>query len=338
MKRAILLFGFFFFSATAFSQNTLIVDNTGSAPAGDHIYTNLQDAIDAAQAGDVIQVMPSPTSYGNVEIPSTKEEITIVGDGYLSGKPVKTLIQSVTIRGNNNLISGIVVQTDITIASGSSEEPSSGNIVRKTSLQGLKIDDASNSILNSCYIGNERSSDIHSSSNGTVISNSLIKTQFATIYNSEIRKSIFYDNSNNLSNQIWNSLFVDNIFLEALPNVNSGGSFQQRNQNNVYNNNYSLTSIPIGEGGNTGSNNIIDNNSDIFDDSGLQWLENLDPTLNQSTSLIDAASDGGDIGALGGSNPYNRTGQSLPTITDLIAPLSIKVGTNTEVTIKAKGN
>ncbi|MGB0348197.1 MAG: hypothetical protein ACPGGA_11970, partial [Balneolaceae bacterium] len=47
------------------AQNVKVVDNTGTGPSGESIYTSLQLAIDDANPGDIIQIFPSPHSYGS---------------------------------------------------------------------------------------------------------------------------------------------------------------------------------------------------------------------------------------------------------------------------------
>lgn len=74
---------FLLVSWTVSSQSqTWIVDNDPQAPAGTHIRSNLQDAIDAATEGDVVIVKGSPTPYANATI---DKPLTLIGDGFREG-------------------------------------------------------------------------------------------------------------------------------------------------------------------------------------------------------------------------------------------------------------
>lgn len=344
MKRAILLFGFFFLTISAYGQNTLIVDNTGSAPTGDHIYTNLQAAIDAAQAGDVIQVVPSPNIYGNGIFDINTEGLTLIGSGYLPENGHTSTLGNITIQGDNIRISGIVFSegAELKIDSEDADDKATDIVIENTEIHRLQVFNASNVVFNSCFINKESvsavSPDIHSSSNGITITNSIILARFDNFANTEISNSIWsaIPEGNNFSTKLEGNTFLNNILLGAYPSTTSSLS---SNENNNFRFNYSSSIIAIGENGNTGSDNIVNEGvTDVLESDGTNWLNEFNPNLPTGSSLIGAASDGGDLGVFGGLNPYSRTGQSLPAITEFIAPLSIKIGTDTEVTIKAKGN
>ncbi len=339
MKRSILLFGFFFLTISAYGQNTLIVDNTGSAPTGDHIYTNLQAAIDAAQAGDVIQVMPSPTSYGNGIFDINTEGLTLFGAGYLPENGNISEVGNITIRGDNIRLSGFRISF-LDIDSESASDKSSNIVIENSEITGLQVFNSSNIVFNSCFLNptvSAGSPDFHSSSDGIVMSNSIVLSRFDNFNNTEVINSIFAS-SNGIAGDLSGNRFTDSIILTTLPSTSSSLA---SNENNHFINNFSLTSLSLGINGNTGFDNIIDDDATIetvLEQDGTNWLNEFNPNLPTGSSLIGAASDGGDLGVFGGLNPYSRTGQSLPAITEFIAPLSIKIGTDTEVTIKAKGN
>lgn len=66
-------------ASVATSQSILIVDNNFNAPTGNDIYSTLQEAADAASAGDTIYVQPSPTKYGTINI---EKELHLIGIGF----------------------------------------------------------------------------------------------------------------------------------------------------------------------------------------------------------------------------------------------------------------
>lgn len=59
--------------------NVIVVDNDGGPHAH---FTDLQEAVDAADDGDVVQVMGSPHFYGDIPV---KRRVNIVGTGYNLG-------------------------------------------------------------------------------------------------------------------------------------------------------------------------------------------------------------------------------------------------------------
>ncbi len=77
LKLTLLLNFVLFVSSQA--QTVRIVDNNYNAPSGDLVYSTLQEAADAAVAGDIIYVQPSPTTYGDVAV---NKELHFKGIGF----------------------------------------------------------------------------------------------------------------------------------------------------------------------------------------------------------------------------------------------------------------
>ncbi len=338
MKRSILLFGFFFLTISAFGQNTLIVDNTGSAPTGDHIYTNLQDAIDAAQAGDVIQVMPSPTQNGNINL-NSKNNLTISGIGInpqLLGTPTaeRSQVGNIVIIGSSNIVltgfTGAILQ--VANASASSTEL----ILDKMHITGFTIESLSNSVFRNSFINTSANSKIESPASGIQFVNCIVTGVFPSIHNTNFTNNIIYSYNSVVSNNILNSVFRNNIIISN----NQFTTNPSNSDNSVYEFNYSENPLPT-SGTNAGTGNIGTLTGTLFVDSNIDfntpWNRIWRPELG-SNNLIDAGKDGTNIGPTGGSSPYKLDSSPLPFIKDLIAPITIKKGTDTEVTIKAKGN
>jgi len=347
MKNSLLFLSFLFLTATAFAQNTLIVDNTGSAPTGDHVYTNLQTAIDAAQEGDIIHVMPSPTSYGDITIEKDNSGISIFGNGYLATNIInRSMIGSTTIKGDNIRLSGITFFSSTNSLVISSDDPldkANNIIIDNTEVEGyrLKVEYASNVLFKGCFItasgqgSSSTRSEITNNSEGVVFSNSIVLSTFDDLYNTEFYYTIIQGGLGFLSAGI----LSENAFTNSIILLSSLTSNEDNITNNDFENNYSSTSLQIGTNGNIGADNIINEGViDVFESDGTNWLNEFNPNLPEGSSLIGAASDGSDLGVFGGSSPYSQTGISLPYIQELIAPLTIKKGSDTEVTIKAKGN
>lgn len=85
-------------------QNVFIADNNFNAPTGANIFPTIQQAVDAASAGDFIYIQPSPTTYGSVII---EKELHLVGIGFNLDKdlPHESTMTDITLRNNvDNLI------------------------------------------------------------------------------------------------------------------------------------------------------------------------------------------------------------------------------------------
>ena len=91
------------FAYLAKAQTVHTVDNRSQSGA---MFTVLQDAIDAAVAGDIIQIHPSETSYGNATIGKT---LTLVGLGH---DPI-TNDQGLTALVSNILFFGTAANSEI---------------------------------------------------------------------------------------------------------------------------------------------------------------------------------------------------------------------------------
>ncbi len=83
-----------------FAQPTVwVANNNFNAPAGPNVKPTVQAAVDAAAAGDIVQVQPSPTTYGNVTI---DKQITLMGIGFNVDKdiPLTSNMGSITLTNN----------------------------------------------------------------------------------------------------------------------------------------------------------------------------------------------------------------------------------------------
>ena len=64
----------------ASAQTTWVADNNVGAPTGPSVFSTIQEAMDAAADGDIVQVQPSPFAYGSVTIRT--KNITLMGIGF----------------------------------------------------------------------------------------------------------------------------------------------------------------------------------------------------------------------------------------------------------------
>jgi hypothetical protein len=94
---------------TATAQNTIIVDNNAN---GIGQFTSLSAAVSAAQAGDIIMLIPSATSYGDLTMTSTGKRLTIAGGGYNGPVGRVTTMGSISLNGGsavNTNLDGFVI-------------------------------------------------------------------------------------------------------------------------------------------------------------------------------------------------------------------------------------
>lgn len=79
--------------------STWIVDSNLQAPTGSHIFSDLPEAVAAAEAGDVIYVKGSPIAYSSATI---NKELTVIGEGF---------------QGNASTINTLTIEMDASFSS-----------------------------------------------------------------------------------------------------------------------------------------------------------------------------------------------------------------------------
>jgi len=92
---------FILVSTSVLAQTIITIDNN---PGSTTTYQNIQDAHDAATAGDIIYVQPSPSSYGNVTI---EKSLTIVGRSHSETSNISQL-GNVTIEASDVTLKGLL--------------------------------------------------------------------------------------------------------------------------------------------------------------------------------------------------------------------------------------
>ncbi len=328
MKFSLSTLFIFIFSISLQAQNVLIVNNSGTAATGDHVYSDIQSAVDASVSGDIIQIVPSPTSYGSVTI-SGKSNLTIVGAGFnaqLNSEivPYYSLVGNMGIDGDseNITIKGIRV-------SSISMNSVSNIVIEDSHLFGIFISDNSSTVLvRRNFIEATSVSASFTNISGIVYSNNIIDLQadfraYNAVLDHNLFRIRFLTGSNNT--------YSNNIFLYQ----GNGDT-----DNSIFISNYA--NVDVVTGTNTGSSNIVTSFelSDIMASEEItsnNWNELWDPTPSEP-SILNGGNDGTDIGPTGGVNPYRVTSFTVPTITGLITPTSVRSGENINATIKAKGN
>jgi len=340
---------------TISAQAVYIVDNNQGAGAQ---YTSVQTAINAATAGDIIYIQPSPNSYGNIQV---NKKLTLYGVGY---NPELNAGQHATL-GNVDIldntsgskISGFYL-TSVTLNSGVSQNVIITNNRLVKIVGGNNTSSANNAVISGNYFyasGGNFAIDVGSSQNW-IISNNIIQQQevgsgwtsfknfnTSTIFNNNIIKTIQNGDANGSITVFSNSSgakISNNIFLftgTGVANMNLGSNTALSFQNNLTFS-YSTTLDVL-----SGTNNI-DNTDPLFvsfsQNNNLNNLSN-DFHFQAGSSAIAAGTDGFDLGVYNGGFSFNLRGYptALPYLTDfVIYNTNVSTGTSLNINVKANAN
>jgi len=336
----------FFWVGTAQAQNILIVDNRVSEPSPP-VYKTLTEAVDAAAAEDIIQVMPSAQSYGEITL---SKQVTLMGVGFNPDKALPDVLSTVD---------------QITLASGASSVRLSGLVVESvyysSNLSGVLVDHCllgrfreattstsdsthSNVVISNCvfYQTKNQTNDFMltipgASSNVTVKNNAFFFKYISNETGIRLDGALFANNllaagasvSFRATNRFYSCEVSNNIFF---------GDMGTTSENTTYKNNIisSNSNNPIKDT-NTGSNNLMIT-TPLFENftSTNEYDRSSDFRLKSDSPGKNAGTDGTDIGVYGGSTPFVSTGVSLPIVQQISAPLQIPAGSNLDVEVKVR--
>lgn len=328
----------FFFVGSLSAQNIIKVDNRDVDFAE---YTTLQEAIDAAEPNDIIQLYPSPDHYGNGVV---DKPLQIVGPGYY-----QALNSELGIRTNLNHAQIL----GLTFRPGSE-----GSKVQGMVLNTIACDTVSNVVI-------ERNRVQFIVSISHSIGVMLLKNLFNTNNNSFKRSNIEVFESDNviISNNIVMAFNADRDYKPNTFGCNNGmdnvyvhanctGLVFENNifrdrctfQNSIIKNNIFLHTESCFSNPVNGSNNLVFNNVSAFsDDYGdPSNLTNVDPnsifvgyptigeyspdsrySLAPGSPAIGAGEGGVDCGVFGGDETYKLSGiPSIPLVYELNVPTS----------------
>jgi hypothetical protein len=343
-----ILLAFFVFSASA---QVIIVDNNGNAPAG--VETSLSTAITNATAGDTILVIPSSSTYGNINI---SKELTIIGVGFNPDMdiPFTSTVGNVTIQNvaSGTKIIGLNITSALTFGNTSG---SLSNIVVENNYLNYISYSGISSLTNVLIRQNVIRTTFGSQSNiflsvanqsNIIVSNNIFSmTATTTSYRGPqigtggvtFDHNTFMGASNQYAfYQLVNCLVTNNIFVTISPSSNLSASQNVLYRNNLANASGAFTGL-LGLNISTDAN-IED--SPVFVNLPLNtvtYAYDLDPTLTTGPGE-NAALDGTNIGADGGTSPFKLTGSTLPVVKRFDLPANILEGNNANATIEVTGN
>lgn len=303
-------------------------------------YTSLQEAVDAAEIGDIIYVNGSITNYGHVII---NKSVNIIGPGYFFldnypeiinqglAKIERLIIQN---GSQNTYISGLNIDSYFTI------EETSNIIIEKCLIEGdnsdtHKISDSDNIyIIRNFFKKTDPYGQRFNLSSG--VSNIYIKNNILELFSFGTSTNSFGINFiNNIpittsdanSGYVFNNSKVqNNIFINKTPE-------NDNNSNQITHNLFTSQVNPIQ------GNIIVDDISSIFVGYPTQGEHGKESrfTLKEDSPAIGTGYGGVDCGIFGGEEPYILSGiPSKPFITGFKAPSTAKPGDTIRVEIKAE--
>jgi hypothetical protein len=87
-------------SPVLLAQTIWVADNNVGAPTGPYTFPTVQEAVDAAAPGDIVQIQPSPTVYGAVTIRT--KNLTLMGIGFNVDKetPLTSVLDNIVLSNN----------------------------------------------------------------------------------------------------------------------------------------------------------------------------------------------------------------------------------------------
>ena len=346
MKKHVLFLAAATMAMASYAQTSHTVSNNPANPAQ---FTEIQEAINAANDGDTIYVAGSATNYGNVLV---NKRVVLIGAGWIQdGANSRSEISQLDITattnnegGSGSVISGFLITADV---DGDPDEVISDVIIERclfnrTEVINISLRNNENWIFRNNIVYQDQFNATHNFLCGTAINlrieNNIFQGETANGQNSSlfqvvsssaiVTNNVFYD----YVLEFDNSTVANNIFIQQ--NFTDRG---RTSENATFNNN-----IFFGENNPSGATNTLNNN--IFDNPGFESADTDfynypadDITLASASPGKNAGTDGTDIGVFGGNFPMVFE-PANPEITQLlINTVQLPVGGELEFTVQATG-
>lgn len=334
-------------AATSFAQTIRRVNNITGAAVGANTYTNIPDAVTAANDDDIIYIEPSSTAYPGFTV---NKKLHFIGNGYFLTENTDTPQNKVTSK-----IAG-VVQYEAGSDHGSARGIEFADQIQLTNSYGvlfrgnhinniqLGLNTGGHIILENFLDGEVRGATDNTAGQTIILSNNIIFGSVLYLKSSSIIHNTI-SGANGFFTIYQNSgcLIRDNI-LDAKTNGNNPfPDLHALNDNSSISHNLKLLNP---------SSDFPDQNSDasIYSHQGTQTFDVEEPwnhsprqdkvfKLKAGSPAIGAGTGGADIGAFGGTAPYRLSGiPRIPFITNLTASGSGSPLSPLQVTISVKSN
>jgi hypothetical protein len=321
------------FGSLCYAKTITVSNNTGDIA----MYNNLQTAINAADAGDLIYIFPSPTEYGNISI---NKKLTLIGAGYY--KKISS-VGNIDLKANssNSQLNGLNITGNCTLSSGTD----SNYVINRCQISvGITLNGES-VLINNCIFkssGHANAVNINNAENVIISNNIFDKVNGYTSgtiictsnkYSVLIENNIFFSNdaSYNMFSSVANAEINNNIFYKTRP---WGISNCTVNNNIVFN---GTDALPYGD--NSGENNINAKDPEFVDIQGLTYFTLTgDYHLKDTSPGKNAGTDSTDIGIYGSADAWTEdtgyTGKPPLPIINKMNVLNKVVGEESKVRIK----
>lgn len=370
----LLLMLWLFSTASLFSQTIYKVDSNPNAPSGDHVYTDLQECIDAASDGDIIQIIPAVDHYGDVQI---SKELHLVGSGWIPDNQsgVNTKVNSIIFESNTSngsTLNGLtlIASWSYPIIFGELNAPL--DTLKDIEIYNCKIpgiQQLDNCPIKNITLRNNLFALLYANSGavetlrfqvsdgateGVLISNNIIlrsRYTFGIAF-----PAIKVANQTIITNNLfisWSGLATFSVIHDCFITNNvfySAGTQGSTNYANVYSNNLSYSSLTNGNlpppstsvPANSGSGNIVDSDPLYLAITATYTVYHItnDYTISEFSPLIDAGTDGTNIGLMGGQYPFvnYKNLRGVPYIHQLSVPGLILENQDIELEAEARNN
>ncbi|NQX91380.1 MAG: hypothetical protein HRT74_04460 [Flavobacteriales bacterium] len=314
----------------SFIGSSAIINVNNSTPSPGE-FDNMADAIAAASPGDTIYVAPTSVNYGDVDV---DKQLSIIGPGYnvnagVLGNAANFQIITLTSADcSGSIIEG--VRFDRFYLGGSLGDVS--NVQIKINIVDEYLWPNSSDLEFSLIEGNVFLSGnqnlFTSDFNNCTLRNNIFNGSVNSFESGEISNNLFLGATGSqaifLPGNVTNSVVSNNILIGRNP--------ANAPINNVFNGNCSF------EAGNTNpfpnGTNLIETDPE-FIDATLGFFDfAFDYTLSASSPLLDAGTDGVEVGIYGGDGVYRLDGEpSIPIIRSVNVPEGNSIPANSPFTI-----
>ena len=343
--------GYFTFSQSA----TLVANNNPGAPTGTNVYPTLTAALTAATPGDIIYVVPSSISYGDITI---TKSITIFGAGLRPDKnlPIKSKVNYIYIDASNVRVSGLIGSSEWRLGSSISNTTISNITIENCRFPGMRHYSTTVTVGNLLFrnnvinMGGSNGLDFNTTSSVIVTNNVIITLYGSSLYGIEANGITFSNNifryegtsgtnDGQTFENVDNCLFEFNIFYGSSPALPDAGSV-----NNVFNYNLSygnsVNTFPSTGSNGTNATGNVEGGDPLFTNFplGKSWDNSFNLSLGAGSPALNIDGSGTNAGVTGGATPWDSDGSLLPTVQSISIPAVVPVGSDLNVNVKGKGN
>ena len=327
MKTIKITFVAILFALTTVAQTVHTVDNRSQSGA---MFSSLQAAIDAAIAGDIIQIHPSTTNYGSVTIPKTLNLVGLGHDPITHDQGLTAMIGTITFTSNaaNSEIRGLTIST--ISRSGTINNIDNIHIIHNKIVSiSITLNNtlADGWVIEGNYITNPNIG-VQSSADGWLIKNNFMLGGVSSLnVTNLVTNNIFFSTSNSATDNFFfsctSTIISNNIFVTN-GNMTAFGIVSSTNLD--FRNNLTFSFV-----GNTivtlpGTNNL-DNTNPMFTTAPSTTehdFYNNDYHLLGASAGINYGTDGTNIGIYGNNFLFDMQGRP-----DLMPyPSSITINNN----------